>query len=78
MASNLHTVKTRDEAIAEFENFILPVIKRQYESDGVPDYTARSTAWNDYTDGLREDAEISDWQYANWDHPDCNYAPWER
>ena len=78
MASNLHTVKTRDEAIAEFENYILPVIKLKYESDGVPDYTARSEAWNDYVDGLHENDEISTWQYEKWDHPDCNYAPWER
>lgn len=78
MASNLHTVITRDEAIVEFKEFVLPATKRIYESDGIPDYPARSEAWNNFVDSLNKENRISDWQAYNWSHPDCNIAPWER
>ena len=78
MASNLYQVITREQAIASFEEYILPSVQEEYEQDGEADYTARSEAWSDYVDGLHADHQISDWQLENWDHPDCNYAPWER
>ena len=78
MASNLHTVITRDEAIANFTENILPWVKEQYEQDGVADFPARSEAWNNFVDDLHQDGKISDWQVNNWSHPDCNIAPWER
>jgi len=40
-----------------------------YEADGVPDWPARREAWNNWTDSLCKDYEISDWQYANWSQP---------
>ena len=75
---DLDTVILWKEAVATFERDELPWLKEQYEQDGVPDYCARSTHWNDWTDGLCKNGQISDWQYENWNHPDCCNAPWER
>ena len=35
MAANLPSVMTRDEAIEEFEAYILPVTLNRYEADGI-------------------------------------------
>ena len=72
MASNLDTVMTFDQACTQFIDCILPMIQEEYEQDGIPDIPARCEAWNNWTDGLCKDGQISDWQYANWDHPPCN------
>jgi len=69
MASNLHTVMTRDEAIEIFDNHILPLVQQGMEQDGVPDIPARSEAFNNWTDAMCKDGQISDWQYENWSHP---------
>ena len=69
MANNLHTVMTRDEAIEIFDNHILPIVQQGMEQDGEPDYIARSESWSNWTDSMREDKQISDWQYENWTHP---------
>jgi len=76
MARDLHTVMTRDEAIAQFERDILPllVIEETEWQGGTwqeVDEIHRSETWNNWTDSLREDKKISDWQYDNWSHPDC-------
>ena len=71
MAANLYTVMTRDEAIEEFEAYILPSTIKSYEWDGMPDWPARREAWNNWTDSLCKDRRISDWQYNNWSQPDC-------
>lgn len=71
MASNLPYVILWNEAVARFENEEIPWIREQYEQDGEIDYVARCTVWNDWTDMLCKNNEISDWQYENWDHPDC-------
>jgi hypothetical protein len=64
--NNLHHVITWDQACLQFEEHILPVIIASYEQDGIPDWPARSEAWNDWTDSLCKCGQISDWQYANW------------
>ena len=66
MARDLYTVKTRDEAIEEFERDILPLlIIEETEWQGGTwrevDEIHRSETWNNWTD----------WQYDNWSHPDC-------
>jgi len=33
---------------------------------------ARREAWNNWTDSLACDEQISDWQVHNWGHPACN------
>ena len=78
MASDLHIVILWTDAVATFERDELPAIQRQFEQDGVPDYCARSEHWNNWTDMLCKARQISDWQYENWNHPDCCLAPWER
>jgi len=69
MASNLHTVMKWQQAVEYFNESILPNHQRQYEQDGVPDIPARSEEWNNWTDSLCKSGIISDWQYANWSHP---------
>jgi len=69
MANRLPTVVTRDEAIIEFEENVLPWTIETYEQDGILDGPARREAWNNWTDSLCKDGVISDWQYANWSCP---------
>lgn len=69
MAKNLDNVTLWKDAVEHFDEWILPLVCEQYEKDGIPDYVARSEAWNDWTDSLCKDGEISDWQYDNWSHP---------
>ena len=44
MANNLDTVMTRDEAIEQFDNYVLPVVIQLHEQDGEFDEPARSEA----------------------------------
>lgn len=60
-----------DRACQMFEFEILPMVKEQFEQDGEPDWPARSEAWNNWTDSLCKDGQISDWQYDNWSQPRC-------
>ena len=62
---------TRDEAVDQFLESYLPAVQRQYETDGEPDYIARSESWNNYVDFLNKSNKISDWQANNWSHPQC-------
>ena len=71
MASNLYRVITREQAIASFEEYELPIIQQDEQRLGHIDYVARSEAWSNYVDGLWQDQQISDWQLENWEHPDC-------
>ena len=71
MASNLHRVMLHADACNFFEHEILPFLRRQYEQDGQPDWPARREEWNNWTDFLCKDGQISDWQYANWSQPRC-------
>jgi len=48
---------------------VLPFIVEQYEADGVPDIPARSESFNNYTDSLCKDGEISEYQYNTIAHP---------
>ena len=68
---DLYKVITRDEAIERFENNILPMVIQSCEQDGHVDGPARREAWNNWTDMLCKDGEISDWQYNNWTQPEC-------
>ncbi len=68
---DLYSVITRDEAILRFEQNILPMVIQSCEQDGELDGPARREAWNNWTDMLCKDGEISDWQYANWSQPEC-------
>ena len=72
MASQIDTVILFADACDTFITEILPMIQEQYEQDGIADWPARREEWNNWTDSLCDNEEISDWQYANWDHPPCN------
>ena len=72
MASNLPTVITFAQACETFTLEILPMVQEAYEQDGQPDWPARREAWNNWTDSLACDEQISDWQVHNWGHPPCN------
>ena len=72
MASNIPSVMTFAQACEFFTSQILPAISAQCEQDGEPDIPARCEAWNDWTDAMCKDRQISDWQYNNWSHPPCN------
>ena len=69
MSERLDTVITFDQACEIFREDILPYVIERYESDGIKDGPARRETWNDWTDSLCKDRQISDWQYANWSHP---------
>ena len=72
MATNLPAVMLFADACETFTTQIHPMIQEAHEQDGIPDYPARCEAWNDWTDMLCKDSQISEWQYMNWTHPTCN------
>ena len=72
MASNIPTVMTFAQACETFTLDLLPMVQAVYEQDGIADMPARREAWNNWTDALCSDGQISDWQYMNWGHPPCN------
>jgi len=70
---NLARVLTRQQAIEQFKEDILPEIKEIETSQGqvdTKDIPLRCEAWNNWTDSLCKNGVISDWQYENWTHPD--------
>ena len=69
--NNLDFVILWEDACRMFEENVLPYIQQQFEQDGEPDYCARSEEWNNWTDMLCKNGDISDWQYENWSHPSC-------
>ena len=69
MAANLDNVKLWSDAVDEFNTFVLPFVKSNFEQDGEPDWVARREAWNNFTDMLCKNLDISDWQYENWSQP---------
>lgn len=57
---------TKAQALAQFKEFDIPALNERYGKD---DVTARRTAWNDYTDALCKDKQISEHQYNTWTNP---------
>jgi len=59
---------TKKEAWAQFQKEILPSI---WASEGTrgPDRPLRAEAWNNFTDALCKDGQITLKQYESWDHP---------
>ena len=67
---NLNTVMTHAQAVDYFENETMPELRAiEARQDGNPDWPLRCETWNNWTDSLCKDGEISDWQYENWSHP---------
>jgi len=72
MADNLHKVLTRNEAIEIFNTSILPDLIQNECSRGTTfDGPMWRETWNNWTDSLCKDGQISDWQYSNWTQPEC-------
>jgi hypothetical protein len=70
--NNLYQVMTWAQACNVWNEEILPLVQEHYEADGLPDWPARREEWNNWTDSLCKDGQISDWQYANWSQaPSC-------
>ena len=70
---DLATVTTREQAIATFMECYAPVIVQEEQKNGYSKYAdlpMRRESWNNYTDALCKDGQISDWQYENWSQPD--------
>ncbi len=57
---------TKVEAVKEFIEFHKPQVLKQY---GPHDRPAMREAWNNYTDYLCKDGQITDKQYATWTGP---------
>jgi hypothetical protein len=60
---------TKREALELYEERWLPSIKKVFEQDGVVDVSARREDWNNFTDWLREEGEITAEQYQTWGNP---------
>ena len=71
MASQLDTVTLYSDAVDQFTDSILPMFQEGEQLMGHPDTVARSEAWSNFVDSLHASEQISDWQVANWEHPDC-------
>ena len=70
MASNLYSVMTWEQAVAEFNDYHMPYIReKERVFNNNPDLPMRRECWNNFTDALCKDNEISDWQYENWSQP---------
>ena len=61
---------TEAQVIEQFEEMILPMVKNQYEQDGIIDKPARREYFNNYTDSLCKDGEITEELYNNICIPD--------
>lgn len=60
---------TKVQALADWRENILPRVKAHYETDGIPDWPARSESWTIYVDELNKDGIVTDWQAYNWMSP---------
>lgn len=54
---------TRNDAVREFTEAILPDVLKRY---GPHDKTAIRTAWNEFVDGLQKDGRITERQASTW------------
>lgn len=55
---------TKAEAINQFKE-----VYAGYIEENRDDKVAIRTAWNDYTDFLMKDGDITEFQYNTWDQP---------
>jgi hypothetical protein len=60
---------TKKQALATFRAEVLPGVRAAYERDGRADTVARREAWNNWTDALCKDRQITSRQYDSWDNP---------
>lgn len=58
---------TKKQALRDFKEHVLPNIPLRH--NGKVDEVARSEAWNNYTDALCKDGQITLKQYESWTNP---------
>lgn len=57
---------TKEQALRMFKEIDLPYLIERYDEN---DKVAIRTAWNDYTDALCKDGQITENQRMTWDNP---------
>lgn len=57
---------TKQEALEFFHKEVMPEVIKKF---GEKDITAKREAWNDFTDSLCKNKEITWTQYENWTNP---------
>ncbi len=57
---------TKNQAVADFRMYILPGVVKWF---GANDKVAIRTAWNDWTDSLYKNNQITMKQYETWTSP---------
>ena len=77
---DLPRVMLWEDAVRIFERDFLPGIRQTEKRNNAGrcwvDSCMRREAWNNWTDSLRKDGRISDWQYENWSQPEsCEKEP---
>jgi len=55
---------TKKQALINFKD-----IYKDFLKENRFDYVAKREAWNNWTDGLCKDRQITPWQYDNWTQP---------
>ena len=61
---------TKKEAVAEFREYVLPLIKaKEAQGSGRVDGPMRAEEWNNFTDGLCKGGRITSSQYHSWSNP---------
>ena len=60
---------TKSEVLEDWKAYRLPPILVSEQQLGYIDRVARREDWNNYTDLLCQDGQITPWQYENWTHP---------
>jgi len=55
-----------NDVLADFEENILPAVVEEYGWDDVP---TKREAWNNWTDSLCKNGQITTHQYCTWDNP---------
>lgn len=63
---------TKQQAVQEYREHVLPLVKQQHEQDGRRDRGARREAWGVFTDALCKDGRITERQYMTWIGPPCS------
>ena len=69
-AQTLREIKLQEQAnmvAKRFEFEVLPIIRANFEADGMKDYPARREAFCNFVDMLNKDGEITDYEAANID-----------
>ena len=69
-AATLREIKLQEQAnmvAKRFEFEVLPIIRANFEADGMKDYPARREAFCNFVDMLNKDGEITDYEAANID-----------